>query len=416
MTAMGEDYNVNVGLGSRTLRNFPNSHVSCPNFSFQPPNHLQCDGRAIKGEDAATVLENLNNIVDEHKRKIESLNRMSADIQKRLQQQVSVANMLENDLQTKQLAHDRRMEEKSVEIEDWKRQCYIMEQHNNKIISDTGYTQRELMGVLAHKYNLEKEVRRGVRRQLAEEEAIKQYLSREATSLKKRDGRDYRRSKIGSISSTNRPQPNQPQHRFLQFFRPPPKERESLKAPDYLKPLRASDSPEAFRRARSWNTDISKSSTTSWSNSHTSLSSQQMSPDSLELENHTQSSPRAAAVQTPGENHDSGEGGGRSAAAGDAARRKIGGSAGAWKGLCPRSPGGFRRKGAERNHDRRSKNRHKKAESAPDLSLLNFREDIGSSTGYNREWVVTTTPTHADMANCCIFEALLAIFRGELIG
>lgn len=130
------------------------------------------------GGDHFSELQESQRELEKYKQKAYELERMYAESEKILTAQGKQRMDLEAKLAETQRNHEREMKGKRAEIHEWQKRYAGLQHQNNKLADKLNRVERELMGVLAKKYEIVQQAKAEARKQVLEEEAIKRDVAR----------------------------------------------------------------------------------------------------------------------------------------------------------------------------------------------------------------------------------------------
>lgn len=130
------------------------------------------------GGDHFSELQESQRELEKWRQKASELERMYAESEKILTAQGKQRMDLEAKLAETQRSHEREIKDKNAEIHEWQKRYAGLQHQNNKLTEKLNRVERELMGVLAKKYEIVQQAKAEARKQVLEEEAIKRDVSR----------------------------------------------------------------------------------------------------------------------------------------------------------------------------------------------------------------------------------------------
>lgn len=134
--------------------------------------------RLDPGTDHFTDFQELQRHAEAYRQRAADFERMNADLEHRLERQGNQRMQLEAALAEAQRGHARAMEDKERELTEQQQRLEQLQVQNHRLRDNLHRTERELVGVLAKKYEIVETAKREARKQILEEEAIKRDLHR----------------------------------------------------------------------------------------------------------------------------------------------------------------------------------------------------------------------------------------------
>jgi len=130
------------------------------------------------GGDHFSELQDSQRELEKYRQKAFELERMYSESEKILTAQGKQRMDLEAKLAETQRSHEREMKANRAEVLEWQKRYTTLQHQNNKLADKLNRVERELMGVLAKKYEIVQQAKAEARKQVLEEEAIKRDVSR----------------------------------------------------------------------------------------------------------------------------------------------------------------------------------------------------------------------------------------------
>jgi len=154
----------------------------------------------LSGDHLTNELEECKRLLEDYKNKLSHSERTNAEIEHRLQLQGQKRMSLEANLSAKQRDNMAEFKAMSDEVEQWKQSFTRLERHNVNLRDTLNRTERELMGVLAKKYEIQEKAKIEARQQLEEEVFLKRGRSVSKSAPRTREIRDNPSSSVNNQS------------------------------------------------------------------------------------------------------------------------------------------------------------------------------------------------------------------------
>lgn len=143
-------------------------------FGQAPPLFQRLD----PGNDNLADIHELQREAEAANQRAADFARMNADLEQRLQRHGNQRMQLEAALTKAHRGHARQMEDKERELTEMQQRLEQMQAQNHCLRDKLYRAEKELVGVLAKKYDMVETAKREARKQILEEEAIKRDLIR----------------------------------------------------------------------------------------------------------------------------------------------------------------------------------------------------------------------------------------------